>query len=245
MKESVKNLTTFYIRYESYKYKILPFSLCNEPAFFQRYINDILFNCLDDICTVYMNDILIYSDDSLMHDTHVKKVLQCHKNAELQTDIKKSQFSVTLTKFLSYIISTDSISMNSEKIAVIKNWSVSKTAKNVQSFLRFCNFYRVSLKKWRCVIQSIIKFTCKEAWCSFRAEEIQAFERTKKLMLSAEIRVHYSFHLFTKTEINVSDEVVTEILTQLQKHNKWKSVIYFFKTMSSEKMWTGKALRAH
>ena len=159
----MKDLTTFCIRYESYKYKVLPFRLCNEPVFFQRYINDVLFDCLDDIYTVYMNNILIYSDDLLMHDTHVKKVLQHLKDAELQTDIKKSQFSVTSTKFLSYIISTDSISMNLKKVAVIKNWSVSKLIKDMQSFLGFCNFYRVSLKKWGHVIQSIIKFTCKEA----------------------------------------------------------------------------------
>ena len=80
-----------------------------------------MFDCLDDICTVYMNDILIYSDDSLMYDAHVKKVLQCLKDAEIQTDIKKCQFSVSSTKFLSYIISTDSISMNPEKVAIIKD----------------------------------------------------------------------------------------------------------------------------
>ena len=32
--------------------------------------------------------------------------------------------------------------------------------------------------------------------------------------------------------MNVSDEVMTEILTQLQKNKKWKSVIYFSKAMS-------------
>ena len=39
-------------------------------------------------------------------------------------------------------------------------------------------------------------------------------------MLSAEIRVHYSSHLSIRMKMNVSDEVVTEVLTQLQKNNK-------------------------
>ena len=121
MKESVEDLTTFRTRYGFYKYKVLSFSLCNGPASFQRYINDILFNYLNDFCTVYVDDILIYSDNLLEHDAQVKKVLQRLKKAELQADIKKSEFSVQSTKFLGFIISTEGIAMNSEKVAVVKN----------------------------------------------------------------------------------------------------------------------------
>ena len=94
-----------------------------------------------------MNNILIYSDNLLKHDAQVKKVLQRLKEAELQADIKKSEFSVQSTKFLSFIISTEGIAMNSEKIAVIKNWLISKSVKEIQFFLSFCNFYCNSLKK--------------------------------------------------------------------------------------------------
>ena len=68
-----------------------------------------------------MNDILIYSEDLLKHNTQVKKMLQHLKEAELQMNIKKSEFSVQSTKFLSFIISTESIVMNSDKVSVIKN----------------------------------------------------------------------------------------------------------------------------
>ena len=62
MKKSVKNLIIFHIRYEFYKYKVLSFSLCNSSVSFQRYINDVLFDYLNNFCTVYVNNILIYSD---------------------------------------------------------------------------------------------------------------------------------------------------------------------------------------
>ena len=147
MKESVEDLTTFQTRYGFYKYKVLSFNLCNGSASFQRYINNVLFNYLDDFCTVYVDDILIYSDNLLEHDAQVKKVLQRLKEAELQADIKKSEFSVQSTKFLGFIISTEGIAMNSEKVTVVKNWPVPKSVKEIQFFLSFCNFYRNSLKK--------------------------------------------------------------------------------------------------
>ena len=71
-----EDLTTFRTRYGCYKYKVVPFRLTNGPATYQRYMNDILFNYLDDFCTAYLDDILIYSDNELEHEEHVKKVLQ-------------------------------------------------------------------------------------------------------------------------------------------------------------------------
>ena len=183
-----------------------------------------------------MNNILIYSDNLLKHDAQVKKVLQRLKEAELQADIKKSEFSVQSTKFLSFIISTEGIAMNSEKVTVVKNWPVSKSVKEIQFFLSFCNFYRNSLKKWGWVIHSLTKLTAKRAWHTLEELEIQTFEKVKELVLSDAVWVHYSSYAETRMKTDTSDEVIARVLTQLQKDKKWKPAAYFSKTMSPEKM---------
>ena|SRR5579862_5038996 len=104
-------------------------------------MNDILFNYLDDFCTAYLDDILVYSKDLLEHYEHVRKVLQRLRDAGLQADIKKSEFKVTRTKFLGFIISTSGIEVDPDKIAVVRNWQAPSAVKRVQSFLGFCNFY--------------------------------------------------------------------------------------------------------
>jgi hypothetical protein len=70
-----EELTTFRTRYGTYKYKVLPFGLTNGPATFQRYINDIFFDILDDFVTSYLDDILVYSENELEHIEHVRKVI--------------------------------------------------------------------------------------------------------------------------------------------------------------------------
>jgi hypothetical protein len=52
-------------------------------------MNDVLFNFLDDFCTAYLDDILIYSEDPLEHDLHVRRVLDRLREAGLQADIKE------------------------------------------------------------------------------------------------------------------------------------------------------------
>ena len=60
IKKSIENLIIFRIKYDLYKYKILLFGLYNDFIFFQRYINDILFNYLDDFYIIYVDNIFIY-----------------------------------------------------------------------------------------------------------------------------------------------------------------------------------------
>jgi Reverse transcriptase (RNA-dependent DNA polymerase) len=77
MDPSSEELTTFRIYYSAYKCKVLWEDITNSPITYQRYINNILFDYLDDFCTTYLDDILIYSEDLLKHDEHVRKVLEC------------------------------------------------------------------------------------------------------------------------------------------------------------------------
>jgi hypothetical protein len=84
-------------------------------------MNNVLFDYLDDFCITYLDNIIIYSEDPLKYKCHVRKVLERLYKASLQVDIKKLEFNITCIKFLGFIISIDSIKVNLEKVAVIKN----------------------------------------------------------------------------------------------------------------------------
>ena len=104
-------------------------------------MNDVLFDYLDDFYTAYLDDILIYSNDLLVHYEYINKVLQRLRDAGLQADICKYKFGVTRTKYLGFIISIDSIKVDPEKTDVIRHQEEPKTIKGIQLFLRFYNFY--------------------------------------------------------------------------------------------------------
>jgi hypothetical protein len=58
-----------------YKCKVLSFRLINGLAIYQRYINNILFNYLNDFYTAYLDNIIIYSKNKLEHKEYIYKVL--------------------------------------------------------------------------------------------------------------------------------------------------------------------------
>ena len=82
-------------------------------------MNNVLFNYLDDFCTAYLDNIIIYSNNKLEHETYMKKVLERLQNAGLQVDIRKCEFGVKRTKYLGFIVSTNSIKTNLDKVKVV------------------------------------------------------------------------------------------------------------------------------
>ena len=69
-----------------------------------------------------MDDILIYSEKRSKHEGHIKMVLDRLRDAGLQVDIRKCEFFVTRTKFLGFIVTTEGIEIDPEKIAAVVNW---------------------------------------------------------------------------------------------------------------------------
>ena len=93
--ERDESLTAFHTHFELFKYLVMLFSLCNEPASFQNYINNTLREYLNNFYIMYLNDILIYSDNEAEHKIYVKCVLQKLEEAGLQVNITKCAFHVT------------------------------------------------------------------------------------------------------------------------------------------------------
>ena len=67
--------TAFHTQYSHYEYLVMPFGLTNAPAMFQHYINEVLKDLLDICIIVYLDDILVYSQDLDEHKHHIHDVL--------------------------------------------------------------------------------------------------------------------------------------------------------------------------
>ncbi len=118
------------------------FELKNAPATFQRLINNMLREYLDDFVITYLDNILIYSDDLKMHCSHVHKVLRKLNKRALYVKKSKSKFKAKEIKFLDYIIQSGQIKKNPKKTDTVRNWPSSKQVKEVQAFLRLTNYYQ-------------------------------------------------------------------------------------------------------
>ena len=121
--------TAFRTRFGLFEWLVTPFGMANSPSTFQRYINWTLREFLDEFCTAYLDDVLIYTDGSRkQHQEHVRRVLSKLQEAGLQVDIKKCEFEVKSTKYLGFIIEAGKrIRMDPAKVAAIREWEAPRT----------------------------------------------------------------------------------------------------------------------
>jgi len=94
------------------------FELKNTLTTFQRLINDML--------REYLDDILIYSDDLEMHCSHMHKVLEKLNERALYVKKSKNRFETKKIKFLDYVIQSEQIKKNSKKMNAVRNWPLLK-----------------------------------------------------------------------------------------------------------------------
>jgi hypothetical protein len=124
----------------------------------------VLFSYLNEFCIAYVNNILIFFKNSAKHHEHVTQVLEKLKSAGLQANIKKSEFFVIKTKFLGYIISTKGIAVDPDKISAIMKWERPTRVKELQSFLGFCNFYRLFIEDFSRVAKFLYRLIAAIKW---------------------------------------------------------------------------------
>ena len=121
----------------------MPFRLSNAPASFQGYINKIMAKKLDIFVIVYLDDILIYTEDQgREHMEVVQWVLDILRKNDLFANLKKCQFYKDKVRFLRYVVLSQGIRMEDERIKVIRNWPELKSVQDIQVFIGFANFYQ-------------------------------------------------------------------------------------------------------
>jgi len=72
----------------------MPFRLTNALAAFQYFMNNVFSDILDICIVVYLDDILIYSNDIMQHWSHIKEVLKwLHKlGLYMKANVTKSDY---------------------------------------------------------------------------------------------------------------------------------------------------------
>ena len=99
----------------------MPFGLTNALASFQGYMNMIFAEKLDNFVIVYLDDILIYTDDDGDgHVSAVRWVLEQLRTFSLFANLKKCQFHREEVRFLGYVVSSKGIRIEDERIEVVK-----------------------------------------------------------------------------------------------------------------------------
>uniref|UniRef100_A0A6I8RAB1 Gypsy retrotransposon integrase-like protein 1 n=1 Tax=Xenopus tropicalis TaxID=8364 RepID=A0A6I8RAB1_XENTR len=227
--------TAFNTRDGHYEYLVMPFGLCNAPAVFQEFVNDIFRDLLGKSVVVYLDDILIFSQDLETHRSQVKEALSRLRENSLFAKLDKCTFEVPKISFLGYIISSRGFEMDPAKVSAIQKWPLPQSTKAIQRFIGFANYYRQFIKGFSSRIAPILSLIRKggrpNCWPPVALE---AFQSLKDAFISASVLRHPEPHLPFFIEVDASDVGAGAILSQRHSADgKLHPCAYFSKKFSS------------
>jgi hypothetical protein len=189
----------FCTRFGLYEWLVTPFGPANAPSTFQQYINWVLRKEVDNFCSAYIDDVLIYSNGSQKdHEDKVKGIIRKLGAAGFHLDVDKSEFSVKKTKYLGFIIEAEQgVSMNLEKVSAITAWETPKTVKGIRSFIGFANFYWQFIRDFSSVVTPLTKLTGKGASFAWGKDQQAAFDQLKSAFIAAPALANFDSELET------------------------------------------------
>jgi hypothetical protein len=68
--------TALITKYGLYEFMVMSFGLTNAPAYFMYLMNTVFMDYLDKFVVVFIDGILVYSQNEQEHEEHLRKVLQ-------------------------------------------------------------------------------------------------------------------------------------------------------------------------
>jgi hypothetical protein len=234
IKEGHEWKTAFRTRFGLFEWLVTPFGLAGAPATFQRYINGTLAEFLDQFCSAYMDDVIIYSDGSYQdHMRKVEAVVGRLAKAGLKLDIDKCEFAAQEIKYLGFIVSAGiGIKVDPEKVEAIRSWEPPTNVKGVRSFLGFANFYRDFIKDFSELSSPLTRLTHKnEPWAWEKAQQ-QAFHKLKELFITAPILAHFDPDKLTILEADCSGYSLGACMSQFDDKGILRPVAYFSRKLS-------------
>jgi RNase H-like domain found in reverse transcriptase/Reverse transcriptase (RNA-dependent DNA polymerase) len=136
---------------------------------------------------VYIDDILIYSQNDQDHTQHLRQVLDLLRQHQLYGKISKCEFFKESVKYLGHIISSEGIATDPKKVEVVKNWPQPKNLKELQSFLGLCNYYRWFIMDYSRIAAPLTDLTHKDVTYHWPPAAEEAFNEIKKRMTSTPV----------------------------------------------------------
>ncbi|KAK0571531.1 hypothetical protein LWI29_017595 [Acer saccharum] len=194
----------------------MPFGLSNASSTFMRLMNQVLRPFIGKYVVVYFDDILIYSKNEEDHMEHLRAVLEVLNENKLFINLKKCSWLTERLLFLGYVVSSEGILVDEEKVRAIRDWPKPKTVGEVRSFHGLATFYRRFVRDFSSVVAPITECLKKGKFQWGEAADT-AFAVIKEKLCTTPVLALPSFEKLFEVECDASGIGIGAVLSQEKK----------------------------
>src|SRR6266498_2637323 len=230
--ENSQDIIAFVTLWGLYQFNVMPFRLTNALATFQRLMNYVLHDYLNDFVVVYLDDILVYSDTFDEHINHLRKVFTKLREANLVIKLKKCKFRQRKIKFLGYTIGTDGLRTDPKNIEKIINCPVPTDVTGIRKFMGLCNYYRKFIKGLSKLSKPLRRLLKKDIKFFWEPKEQETFEKLKRILTKAPVLLFSNFDKPFRLCTDASLKGLGAVLEQEDENGNLRPVVYASRSLT-------------
>ncbi|XP_076383359.1 uncharacterized protein LOC143260735 [Megalopta genalis] len=210
-KESQK-YTSFVTPSGQYEFAKTPFGLCNSPAVFLRFIQEVFKHLI--ACKV----VLTYMDDLIVPDVNNEDAFQKLKRVE----------------YLGYEIEDGFVYPSPAKIKTVQYFPTPSSRKQIQSFLGLTGYFRKFIRDYAKIARPLSDLRKDNVKFSFSIEQLKSFEMLKAALANKPTLRIYNPAAITELHTDASKDGYGAILLQKDVDEKHFHPVYFMSRKTSD-----------
>ncbi|KAH0644675.1 hypothetical protein KY284_032559 [Solanum tuberosum] len=159
--------------------------LTSAPMAFIDLMNKVFRQYLDMLVIVFIDGILIYSNNENDHMDHLRIALEIRKDQQLFAKFSKCEFLLRYLAFLGHIVSSKGIEVDPTKTDAVKSCPRPLTTSDIRSFLGLDGYYRRFVEGFSSVASPLTAFTQKKAKFVWSKASEKSFQKLKDRLTCA------------------------------------------------------------
>jgi len=206
--------TAFITDDANYFYRVMPFSLKNAGATYQRLMDKVFSHLAGHCVEVYVDDMVVKSPSHHQHAKDLVAVFSALRQYNLRLNPDKCVFGVDRGKFLGFMLTQRGIEANPEKCRAIIEMCSPTTVKEVQRLIGRLTAISRFLPKLAEQTQPIIQLLKKSARFTWTDDCEQIFQKLKTTLTSSPILHKPDISQPLLVYITATDHTVSAALVQ-------------------------------
>jgi hypothetical protein len=163
-------------------------------------MNSVFMDYLDKFVVVFIDDILVYSQNEQEHEEHLREVLQMLRDCQLYAKLSKCEFWINEVLFLGHVINQEGLAMDLKKVAAILDWKAPKDARGIKSFIGMVDYYRRYIEGFSKIARPMTTLLAKKVEFKWTLACQKSFETLKEKLTTSPVLilpdVHKSFSVY-------------------------------------------------
>ena len=232
MADQDKCKTAFTTPYGLFQFNVMPFSLTNAPATFQRLMSMVLQGLEWDICLVYLDNIIIFSTTFQEHLHRLDTVFSRLADAGLTVKPSKCHLLCNRVEYLGHIIPAAGVATDTAKTATVASWPTPSSPAHVRSILGIASYCRRFVPDFAAIAAPLSAASQKGPRFQWTPECQKAFDLLKATLTTSPVLAFPDFQRPFLLDTDASDLAIGGVLSQVNDSGKEQVIAYASNTLT-------------